>query len=262
MSTLQGAWIWYELMTTDAEGAKAFYEAVVGWQITLGTQPPTFYGHIVNPDGGSTGGLLPLTAEMIAMDARPAWIGYVGVDDVDVATAAVVKSGGRVRMPKTTIEVGSFALVTDCCGAPFYVMTPVMPAGASESSTAFSPALPGRCAWNELMAGDQPAALAFYTGLFGWSLPEPMDMGEFGSYQFIAHHGEQVGAIMRKAPHAPIAAWNHYFRVADIDAARAAVEAHGGQVVHGPQQVPTGDWVINGIDPQGTAFALVGARGE
>ena len=258
--TLQGAWIWYELMTTDAPGAKAFYEAVVGWQIQLGSEPPIHYGHIVNPDGGATGGLLPLTADMQAGGARPAWVGYVGVDDVDAATAAVTRAGGRLLMPKTTIDVGSFAMVADCCGVPFYVMTPQMPEGASEGSTAFSPGLPGRCSWNELMAGDQAAALAFYTGLFGWTLPEPMDMGEFGTYQFIAHDGEQVGAIMRKAPHAPVAAWNHYFRVADIDAAMAATETHGGKVVHGPMQVPTGDWVINGVDPQGAAFALVGRR--
>ena len=31
--TLQGSWIWYELMTPDADGAKAFYDRVVGWNI-------------------------------------------------------------------------------------------------------------------------------------------------------------------------------------------------------------------------------------
>ena len=31
--TLHGSWIWYELMTPDADGSKAFYERVVGWTI-------------------------------------------------------------------------------------------------------------------------------------------------------------------------------------------------------------------------------------
>src|ERR1700743_771600 len=31
MSDDQGRFIWYELMTPDVEGAKAFYGAVVGW---------------------------------------------------------------------------------------------------------------------------------------------------------------------------------------------------------------------------------------
>ena len=28
-----GSFIWYELMTPDPDGAKAFYDAVVGWNI-------------------------------------------------------------------------------------------------------------------------------------------------------------------------------------------------------------------------------------
>lgn len=260
MTTLQGAWIWYELMTTDAAGAKAFYEAVVGWTITPGNEPPLHYGMIANADGGMTGGLLPLTEEMRAGGARPRWVGYLGVDDVDAALAAITAAGGQVLMPKTSIEVGSFALVTDCCGAPFYVMTPKIPEGTTQGSTASSPTLPGRCTWNELWAGDAGKAIAFYTGLFGWSLPEPLDMGPMGKYQFIAHDGVTIGAIAKKPEQSPVAGWNHYFRVPDIDAAKAAAEAHGGSIVMGPMEVPGGDWIVQGVDPQGAFFALAGGR--
>ncbi len=34
----------------------------------------------------------------------------------------------------------------------------------------------------------------------------------------------------------------------------------GGQVVHGPQQVPGGSFILMGVDPQGARFALVGSR--
>ena len=257
MSKLQGAWIWYELMTSDPAGAKAFYEAIVGWHVTPGTEPPMFYGFVANADGGMTGGLMPLTSEMTEGGARPAWLGYIGVDDVDATVAAVTGKGGRVYMPATDIpDVGRIAMVTDCCGAPFYIMTP---SGTGES-TAFSPDTLGRCAWNELGAGDQAAAIAFYTELFGWGLPEPMDMGPMGSYQFIDHEGVTLGAIMRNPPQSPMPHWNHYFRVADIAIAAAAVAAHGGQVVNGPHQVPTGDYIVQGVDPQGAFFCLVGAR--
>lgn len=259
MPRIHGSFIWYELMTTDPEAAKAFYEAVVGWRISLGTQPPIHYGHIGNADGGSTGGLLPLTDEMRAHGARPAWVGYIGVDDVNGAIAAIGAAGGQLLMPKMTIEVGSFALVADCCGVPFYVMSPVMPEGASEGSTAFSPTLPGRCGWNELRAASQSAALEFYTGQFGWTLPPPMEMGPMGTYQFIAQEETVLGAVMQASP-PMVPGWNFYFRVADIDAAIAAAQALGGTVVHGPLQVPTGDWVINGLDPQGASFSLVGHR--
>ncbi|MBU6267416.1 MAG: VOC family protein [Sphingomonadales bacterium] len=260
MSTLHGSWIWYELMTTDAAGAKAFYDAVVGWNIELGTEPPMHYGALYNADGTMTGGLLPLTDEMLAGGARPGWVGYIAVDDVDAATASIQQAGGQVLMPKTTIEVGSFALVTDCCGTAFYVMTPQMPDGATEGSTAYSATLPGRCSWNELWSANAESAQAFYTGQFGWTLPEPMDMGPMGKYQFIAHDGAQMGAICQKPEQAPASVWNFYFRVPSIDAAKATAEANGGRVIMAPHQVPTGDWIIQGIDPQGAMFALVGGK--
>ena len=66
--------------------------------------------------------------------------------------------------------------------------------------------------------------------------------------------------MMQKPPHVPVNGWNYYIRVAGIDAAKASVEANGGKVLHGPMEVPGGDWILNGIDPQGAMFALVGAK--
>lgn len=259
--TLQGSWIWYELMTPDAEGSKAFYDRVVGWNIQTTHGEDTGYGFINTADGGMTGGVLHITPDMQAHGARPCWIGYIGVDGVDASLAAVEAAGGKVLMPARDIEMaGRIAMVADPNGAPFYIMTPTPPPGGGES-TAFSPTLPGRCAWNELMGEDQQAALDFYTGLFGWSLPEPMDMGPMGTYQFVAHDGVNVGAIMRKPPQAPVSAWSHYFRVPSITDAKAAAEAAGGTIMMGPMEVPGGDWIIQGMDPQGAFFALVGAKG-
>ena len=92
MGTLHGSWLWYELMSPDPEGSQAFYEAVVGWSISTGHGDDINYGFITNPDGTMTGGLMRLTAEMQAHGARPCWIGYLGVDDVD-ASAASIASG-------------------------------------------------------------------------------------------------------------------------------------------------------------------------
>ena len=258
--TLHGSWIWYELMTPDADGSKAFYDRVVGWTIQTTHGNDKGYGFINTADGGMTGGVLHLTGEMRQHGARPCWIGYVGVDDVDAGLAAVEAAGGKAMMPARDIEMaGRIAMVTDPNGAPFYIMTPTPPPGGGESN-ALSPTLPGRCAWNELMGADQQAAIGFYTGLFDWSLPEPMDMGPMGKYQFVAHDGVTTGAIMRQPEQAPVSAWTHYFRVADIDAATAAVRDAGGTLMLGPMQVPGGDWIIQGTDPQGAFFALVGAR--
>jgi len=48
--------------------------------------------------------------------------------------------------------------------------------------------------------------------------------------------------------------------VDDIDAGLQRVQEHGGTLLHGPNEVPGGAWVINARDPQGGLFALVGMR--
>lgn len=260
MGTLQGSWIWYELMTTDAAGAKAFYDAVIGWTMTPGTPETNGYGFITRADGGMTGGVLTLTKDMTDHGARPCWLGYVGVDDVDASCAAIEAAGGKVLMPANDIPgAGRIAMVADCCGPAFYIMTPAPPPGGGES-TAFS-ALPnpGACGWNELYAGNLDNALAFYTGQFGWTLPDAMDMGPMGKYQFIDHDGGGIGAIMQ-APEGAPQGWYHYFRVSSIDAATAAITANGGKVMNGPMEVPGNDWIVQGIDPQGAMFSLVGGQ--
>ncbi len=130
--------------------------------------------------------------------------------------------------------------------------------GASEeTSDVFSPDRVGRCAWHELATRNPKSALDFYTSRFGWAAGDTMPMGDMGDYQFIEQDGTMFGAIMTAAPANP-ARWRFYFRVADVDAAKTAVEENGGTVTHGPQEVPGGDRILIGNDPQGAEFALVG----
>jgi uncharacterized protein len=261
MGTLQGSWIWYELMTPDPEGAKAFYDNVVGWNMTTGHNGDNDYGFITCADGGMTGGVLRLSKDMADHGAKPGWLGYVGVDDVDASLISIEKAGGKTWMPARDVPMaGRIAMVADCCGAPFYVMTPTPPPGGGESSAFSATANTGRCGWNELMAGNAANATAFYTSVFGWGLPEAMDMGDLGKYQFIEHDGVTVGAIMQKMPQMPAPFWCHYFWVPGIAAAAELIKSNGGQVINGPMEVPGDDWIVQGIDPQGAMFSLVGGK--
>jgi uncharacterized protein len=262
MTKLQGSWIWYELMTTDAVGAKAFYDAVVGWNIDAASADPEMDYRMINcADGGMTGGVLALNEEMIGHGAVPAWFGYIGVDDCDATVTAVLAAGGKVIMPaKDVAMAGRFAMVSDRCGAHFFIMTPAASPSGGESQSFSAEMQPGRCGWNELMAGNAENAVSFYTGLFGWALPEAMDMGDFGPYQFVEHDGVQMGAIMKKMPEMPVPFWSHYFWVPSIAVAKLAIEANGGTVINGPMEVPGGDWIVQGIDPQGAIFSLVGRK--
>ncbi len=256
MTNKQGEFIWYELLTPDAAGSTAFYGAVIGWTARSAGQEGTDY-RILENGGEGVGGLMPLTTEMTAGGARPGWLGYIAVDDVDASVAAIGAAGGSIMMPAFDIpNVGRIAMVADPDGAPFYVMK-----GAVDmTSLAFSTDRPGHCSWNELFAGDQSKALDFYSRQFGWEKNGGMDMGPMGDYSFIAHDGVPIGAMMNRPPESPPPHWNYYFRVADIDAAARAITSSGGTILTGPQEVPGDQWVIQGVDPQGAAFALVGKR--
>ena len=144
-------------------------------------------------------------------------------------------------------------MVADPQGNPFYVMR-----GAIEvASGAFSTEAEGHVNWNELSTPDPVAARAFYGELFGWTSEEFMPMGELGEYRFFAHDGQTIGAVCGVMPGGS-AKWRYYVRVPSISAAVEAVKAGGGVVSVGPHEVPGGDHIIIGNDPQGAEFALVG----
>ena len=255
----RGAFIWYELMTPDADGAKAFYDAVVGWDIGEGAPEFGGYRMIGRSDGKFAGGVLPLTAEMRQNGARPIWLGYVNVDDTDAAIASIERAGGKTLMPATDIpNVGRIAMVADPQGAPFYVMKPIPPAGQEkQASDVFSPDQQQRVSWNELSTSDPAAARKFYGDQFDWVSDDFMDMGEMGEYRFIDHHRVRLGALCG-VMQGQQPKWRYYIRVPSISKAKETAEANGGTVHMGPHQVPTGDYIIIGADPQGAEFALVG----
>ena len=258
----RGQLIWYELMTPDAEASKAFYDSVVGWQI--GEPVAEFQGYrmINRSDDRAAGGVLPLTDEMQQHGARPIWLGYIGVDDTDAAVAAIEEAGGKSLMPAMDIpNVGRIAMVADPQGAPFYVMKPIPPADKPNAqSDVFSVDQPQHVRWNELSTTDQDGAIAFYGSQFGWTQEGDMDMGEMGKYRFIQNRGTTIGAVMRKPPQLPVSLWTFYIGVDDIDRATEAVTSGGGRVLHGPMEIPGGEFSLNAIDPQGASFGLVGPR--
>lgn len=253
MTNPHGSFIWYELMTRDPDAAKAFYDDVVGWTVEAQPSGPMDYRMISAPDG-QVGGVMRLTDEMTQHGARPIWLGYIGVDDVDDAVARVEAAGGKTLMPAWDIPgIGRLAMVSDPQGIPVYLMR-----GASdETSTAYDRMAIGHISWNELLTPDPDAALKFYGELFGYKKDGGMPMGEMGEYTFLSHHGEVVGAMMRHPGEGPPPRWGFYFRVPDIQAAKARVENGGGTIVFGPDEVPGGEMVLNAVDPEGVPFGLV-----
>jgi uncharacterized protein len=255
-----GAFIWYELMTADIAAAREFYRAVLGWEIAESGPSPIDYHQIAAPDGEFVGGILALSAEMLAGGAQPGWYGYIDVDDVDAEIAALKAAGGSVFMDQTIPDVGRMALVADPQGVPVYLMKPQPPAGTPDGvSTAFAPGRTGHVAWNELTTPDPAGAKRYYLERFGWRQDGAMPMPGLGEYEFLYRGDAMIGAIMPQPEKAP-AGWHLYWKVDDIDAARTRLEAAGGSVTNGPHEVPGGDFVIDATDPHGVRFGLTGKR--
>ena len=255
MSESKPRFIWYELATTDPEGAEVFYRAVVGWS-TADAGPSGLRYTILSAGDRGMGGLTALPPEAAGAGARPTWRGYVGVPDTDGAAKRIVEEGGAIHHgPDDIPGVGRFAVVADPGGAVFMLLTPLPREDAPPPA---EPGMPGLVSWHELYASTgQEAAFRFYRDQFGWETTELMDMGPMGKYRIFGAEGAAMGGMMDKPENVPASAWGFYVNVDGLDAAIERIRAHGGQVRMGPEQVPGGSWIVQALDPQGAAFALV-----
>lgn len=247
----RGRFYWYDLMTTDVEGAKSFYTKLIGWGTTIWNgmgQPYTMWTKGETP----LGGVMALPEEARKAGAPPHWISYVLVPDVNETLAQVKKLGGQVHVPGTDIPtVGRFAVFADPQGAVLAAFTPVEEAPGG-------PPQAGDFSWHELATSDPEAAFSFYQALFGWEKTDAVDMGEMGIYQMYKRKGGDfpLGGILAKPKEMPVSAWLYYTMVKDVNDSVEKVKKLGGQVLNGPMEVPGGDLIAQCLDPQGAAFAL------
>lgn len=252
-----GRFVWYELLTTDPAGAQDFYPAVTGWvtQVWEGGQEDKPPYTMWTAGGAPMGGLWELPEEARDQGAPPHWMGYVGVDDVDVKVERARELGARVLAEAQDVpDVGRFAILMDPQGAPFAVYRP------HPDSQQTEPVSPdGRVSWHELATTDHESAWSFYNDLFGWQRVDSHDMGDGWMYEIFGHEGDELptGGMFTKNDDMPgPPAWLYYVHVADLDGALEAVRQNGGQILNGPMEVPGGDRVAQCMDPQGAMFAL------
>ncbi|MGA7657175.1 MAG: VOC family protein, partial [Methylocella sp.] len=229
MVNSHGRFVWYELMTTDIETAKAFYGNVVGWGTRDAGMPGLAYSLFTVGDTPVTG-LMNLPEDMRRTGATPHWIGYVGVDDVDAAVDRIKQLGGAVHVPPTDVpNISRFSVVVDPQMATLTLVKGLKPGQAQSAELSE----PGCVSWHELLAADWEKAFAFYGEIFGWQKADA-DIGPVGTYQLFSVGGQTIGGIFTKPPMVPVPFWLYYFSIGDIDAAAERVKAGGGQILEGP----------------------------
>jgi predicted enzyme related to lactoylglutathione lyase len=241
-----GRFIWYDLLTSNPEGAVAFYSHVLGWK------PQTWqngYTLLVGAQGPLCGAArLPESA--MEMGAPPHWTSNVQVADIDAAVALVRALEGRVYAEPTDFpKVGRVAVIADPQGAAINLFEPAEPPALHDSGRA------GEFTWSELATSDPEAALRFYGALFGWRRVRDVDMGPAGKYLVFGGNGEDLGGVFAKPKELPICAWLYYVRVENVADTLGRARAKGARVLVAPTDVPGGR-MAQFLDPQGAAFAL------
>jgi predicted enzyme related to lactoylglutathione lyase len=117
---------------------------------------------------------------------------------------------------------------------------------------------PGAVSWTELSTRDATAAKGFYGELFGWRF-EDTPMGDGGSYAVISVGDQQIGGIMNTPPAArdkpPM--WGSYVTVNDLSAIIDKACSLGGQLLHGPQDIPDVGRFAWIQDPQGATIHAI-----
>ena len=198
-----------------------------------------------------------LPEEASDMGTPPMWMGYVGVDDVDAATAKVEALGGK-RLCRAAGHSRASAVSRS---SPIRRAPPLRSSspGARRAENRRRKA-PGLFGWHELYANDWQKAFDFYSDMFGWKKAEAVDMGPMGTYQTFVLGGDLLRRHVQQAAGSSDAVLALLRERRRHRRATARVKDAGGEIVNGPMEVPGGMWIVQGKDPQGVMFALVGPR--
>jgi uncharacterized protein len=119
-----GSFYWNELITRDAEKAKAFYKSSIGWSFDAMPMENSTYW-VAKMADTPVGGIFTMSgAEFGGVPEQ--WLPYLAVDDVDARLKAAKAAGAKVlREPFEVPGVGRIAIIQDPGGAAIGWMTPV-----------------------------------------------------------------------------------------------------------------------------------------
>ena len=121
-----GQFVWYDLMTTDPDGAMAFYKDVVGWGTTQweGSGPEMTY-NMWTVGENPMGGVMQMPEDVSGQGVPPHWIAYISTSDIEATCSRAQELGATIMSPPTDIpDTGTFAVVADPQGAVFALYTP------------------------------------------------------------------------------------------------------------------------------------------
>jgi predicted enzyme related to lactoylglutathione lyase len=248
-----GTFCWFDIATTDADGAKKFYSELFGWTATDEPAGPDMVYTRLSQGGKSVGALYSMTPEMLEQKIPPHFMSYVTVESADDTAARAKELGGTVQMdPSDVSGVGRMTVIQDTTGAHVAIWQPKKHSGADIKGE------PVSMCWNELLTDNVDAAGVFYTKLFGWDA-QTQRMGDVDYTSFTIADcaaGGMMAITDEMGPGVP-PHWAVYLAVEDCDATATKAQSLGGTVLNGPQDIPKVGRFAIVQDPHGAVFGII-----
>lgn len=115
----------------------------------------------------------------------------------------------------------------------------------------------GTFCWNEAVSTDVAASTKFYTELLGWKA-EQHDMEGMG-YTVMKTGDNMVAGLMAMPPDAKgvPSHWMGYIAVDNVDDLAEKCKSLGGNIIHGPADIPTVGRFVIIQDPTGAVVSLI-----
>ena len=238
----QGLPVWADVTAADVPAAADFYQHVFGWEYRVAPSELAYYHTALDAGRAAAGlGVLP------SPDSPADWTVYFAVHDVSKAVAKANELGAVIVMEPTEIPQQAMIAAAVAPGGARFGMWQ-----AFHNHGFAARAEHGAFVWCDVSVTDAPAAVAFYGALFGFEGAAR----ESGPGQLLKLGGKPVAGVSARASDPGEDAWTVYFQVHDADAAVAAVQAGGGDVLSGPTDSPFGRVAVC-ADENGARFAVV-----
>lgn len=243
-----GQFVWYDLLTTDVEGAKRFYGGLFGWTFQDGGEDSPVFTTILH-NGRPIGGIFAIR-EMKRQVNASQWVSSLSVGDVDQAVETVKRLGGSVEAePQDLPHRGRVAVVRDNAGALLALV----------SSPTGDPPLDrtdvGGLVWTELWTRDGEASLSFYESLIGYD-HSAFDHRAGGSYYVLEKGGTRQAGVLVYDLDVVQPNWLPYVLVEDPAPLVQKVEGLGGRVIFPPSPEARAGSVAVIADPSGAAITI------
>jgi len=245
---LLGKFVWYDLITDDAEVARRFYGGLFGWTFETTEGPLGDEYILVRDDGVYIGGIVT-RADPSDGTEFSRWLPYVSVADVDVSADRARAAGGEVAVAPLDVRLGRVAAIVDPEGAALGLAR----SNIGDPDDATTAGGPGRVMWTELLTSDEAGAASFYEAVVGYKAVTVERRG--GRYTVLSDgQVERAGILLNPTDWEP--QWLTYFGVEDPAAAAERAAALGGRVLLEPtSEVREGTMALV-TDPTGAVLAL------